>query len=201
MLMGVKPRGMMSGKLFVIGCSVLLGLTAPALAADFSDPLPRYERAGNGFGCHTDEADFQKGEKEKRDVCLLVGPLFVGMARSDAEALLGNPVDSVPVGTRQAFAYSLQKDSTGLMVTYAVLTYRDDGRADSVQLTGLPSRDGWQFCGLTLGSSEAAATARLGPPLQTEKSDQPGTTQWNYSPWTFSFEITAGAVSSIRLAE
>jgi hypothetical protein len=188
-------------KFFLIAFSTLLVTAAPAWAADFSDPLPRYERAGNGFGCHLDKADFEKGEREKRDMCLQIGPLFVGMVRSEAEALLGKPVDSLPVGTRQAFAYSLQEDGTGLMVTYAVLTYGDDGRADSVQLTGRPWTGGWQFCGLTLGSSEASAIARLGSPLQTEKSDQPDTLQWNYSPWTFSFEVTAGAVSSIRLTE
>jgi hypothetical protein len=191
----------MPGKLLTIGCAYLLGMILPASSADFADPLPRYERAGNGFGCHMDKADFQKGEKEKRDVCLRIGILFAGMARSDAEALLGKPVESMPSGARQAFAYSLQTDNTGLMVTYAVLTYQDDGRADSIQLTGQPWKGGWQFCGLTLGSSEAAATARLGSPLQTEKTDQPNTLQWNYSPWTFSFEVSAGAVTSIRIAE
>jgi hypothetical protein len=194
-------RGDMLGKFFTIGCACLFGMALPAFGAEFSDPLPRYERAGNGFGCHTDKADFEKGEKEKRDVCLRIGPLFVGMTRTNAEALLGKPVDSVPAGARQAFAYSLQTDGTGLMVTYAVLTYRDDGRADSLQLTGQSWKGDWQFCGLTLGSSEAATVTRLGSPLQTEKSDQPGTVQWNYSPWTFSFEITAGAVSSVRIAE
>jgi hypothetical protein len=189
----------MSNRFFAAACACLAAM--PAEAADFSDPLPRYERAGNGFACHTDGTDFRNGEKEERDACLRIGPLFVGMLRADAEALLGKPAATALAGKRQAFAYPLQRETSGLMVTYAVLTYRDDGRADSVQLTGKPWKGNWQFCGLTLGSSQAAVTARLGAQLQTEKSDLPDTLQWSYSPWTFSFEVTAGIVSSIRLAE
>lgn len=172
-----------------------------AHAADFPDPLPHYVRAGGSFACVTDKADLEKGQKENRDVCLTIGPLFVGMARTDAETVLGKPVTSVPVGARQAFAYSLQKDEAGRMVTYAVLTYGNDGRADTVQVTGKPWPGQWQFSGLSLGTSETAATARMGAPLSTQKSDQPGTVQWDYRPWTFSFEVTAGAITSIRLAQ
>jgi hypothetical protein len=122
------------------------------------------------------------------------------MKRSDAEALLGKPVASVPVGTREAFAYHLQSDATGRMNTYVVFTYDNDGHTDSVQLTGAPWPSAWQFAGLTLGVAQTVVTERLGAPVQTQKSDDPGATQWSYGPWTFSFEVKDGAVSSIRIA-
>jgi hypothetical protein len=181
--------------------ALLFLVAVPVQAADFSDPMPRYERAGAGFGCHMSKQDLAQSQAEQRDVCLHIGPLFVGMKRGDAEMLLGIPVASVPAGAREAFAYRLQSDTTGRMNTYAVLTYGDDGRADSVQVTGTPWPAAWTFAGVTLGTAQTAVTERLGAPMQTQKADDAGVVQWNYSPWTFSFEIKDGAVSSIRIAK
>jgi len=105
---------------------------------------------------------------------------------------------TVDVGARRACVYALQR-ANGKMTSYAVLTYAGDGRADSIQITGAPS-NGWQFCGLSLGSPQGAIASRLEPALQTETSDDPGATAWSYNPWTFSFEVKAGVVSSIRVA-
>ena len=178
----------------------LIATVSLGRAADFSDPLPRYEPAGGGFACVTRKEDFEKAEAERRDACLRIGPLFVGMPRSDAEAILGKPVVSKPAADRQAFAYSLQSDASGNMTTYAVLIYGADGRAESVQVTGAPWSGNWQFAGLMLGTARDAVVARLGAPKQTEKTEDPDTVQWNYSPWTFSFEIKADVVTSIRIA-
>jgi hypothetical protein len=182
----------------VLACQFLL-LATPADAAGPDDPLPHYLRAGHDFPCEETNADFKRGETEKRDVCLNMGPLYVGMPRDKAEALLGQPITSVRVGGRKAYAYRLQDDATGLMTTYVVMTYDSDGKADSVQLTGLPWNGNWQFCGLTLGTSEAALTSRLGEAFSTKASDDPSAVQWSYLPWTFSFEVKAGVISSIRL--
>jgi hypothetical protein len=186
----------MIGRLLLV-CALLAA--APAWAAEPDDPLPHYVRSGHGFPCEYTEAYAQQALH--RDVCLQMGTLYVGMPRADVEALLGKPVTSVPVGERTAYAYSLQTDGTGLMTSYVVMTYGDDGRAIAVQLTGLPLKGNWRFCGLTLGSSEAALTARMGEAFSTSKSDDPGAVQWSYQPWTFSFEVKAGVISSIRLAK
>jgi hypothetical protein len=176
---------------------------SPVLAAEVGDPLPRYERAGAGFGCHTSKEDMEKAQTEKRDVCLRIGPLYVGISRADVEAQLGKPFTSVPAGTRTAFAYMLMKDEVTKQASYTVLTYDENGRADSVQVTGnafLSPSGAWLFSGLSLGMSQDAVIARLGPPMQTRPSDDPGAVQWNYLPWTFSFEVKDGVVSSIRLS-
>jgi hypothetical protein len=107
----------------------------------------------------------------------------------------------VPAGAHQAFAYRLQSDAAGVMNTYAVFVYGDDGRADSVQVTGVPWPGAWTFAGLTLGALQATVANRLGAPMQTQKTGDAGTVQWNYGPWTFSFEIKDGVVSSIRIAK
>ena len=50
------------------------------------------------------------------------------------------------------------------------------------------------------GGAADKVTERLGPPLQTARSDDPGAAEWSYRPAAFSFEVEAGMVSSIRLA-
>jgi hypothetical protein len=173
-------------------------VAAPVFAATWNDPLPHYERAGTGFGCVTSKPDFERSQAEKRDECLRIGPLFIGMKIGDAETFIGRPMTTVDVGARKAFVYALRR-ANGKMTSYAVLTYADDGRADSIQITGAPS-NGWQFCGLSLGSPQEAIASRLGPALQTERSDDPGAIAWSYKPWAISFEVKAGVVSSIRVA-
>src|SRR5882724_8593004 len=84
--------------------------------------------------------------------------------------------------------------------TYVVMTFAQDGTADSIQLTGRPWPDSWQFSGLTLGNSEDALRARLGEALETEPSDE-ATLIWAYRPWTFSFEVHDNKISSIRAAK
>lgn len=178
----------------------LLGSSSAAYAAEFSDPRPHYVPAGGGFACTMSKEEFEQGQAQKRDVCLRIGPLYVGMTRADAETILGKPVTNMPANGREAFAYHLQSDAAGNMITYAFAVYDDNARALSVQLTGAPWSGNWPFAGLTLGSAEEAVAARLGTPKQTRKSEDEGAVHWSYLPWTFSFEIKAGVVSSIRIA-
>ena len=179
--------------------ALAFGAFASADAADFNDPLPRYERAGGAFGCRTSKEDFEKSQTEKRDVCLKIVLLFVSLSRSDVESVLGKPMDNVNVGP-STFAYLLQRDSNGKLATYAVVTYATDDRADSIQITGAPWSGNWQFSGIALGAAQEAVVSRLGEPLQTGKSDDPGSMEWTYKPWTFSFEVKSGVVSSIRIS-
>lgn len=182
---------------------VPLFVMAGSAFAQPTDPLPRYERAGPAFACHTDKEDFEKSQAEKRDVCLRIGPLHVGMSRADVEALLGKPFTSVPVSGNTAFAYMLMKDEATKRSAYTVLIYDQDGRAESVQVTGdmfLGLSGPWQFSGLALGMPQDTVTARLGEPMAITRSEDPGAMEWSYKPWTFSFEVKGGVISSIRLA-
>jgi hypothetical protein len=180
---------------------MLLWMATGSVFAQPADPMPRYLRGANSFGCETDAESFRVAQAEQRDPCLRIGPLHVGMSRADAEGVLGNPATSVPFGTRQAYAYTLATDGSGIAPTYAVMTYDEKDRADSVQITGLAFPRNWSFSGIALGTSEAALETRLGKPFETRESEDPGAMHWGYLPWTFSFEVKAGIVSSIRLAD
>jgi hypothetical protein len=167
-----------------------------------ADPKPYFQRVGGGFACIESKADYELSKVEDREVCLRFGPLFSRMKRSALEGDLGTPVatQKAPDGA-DAFAYRLAQDSTGLMTTYVVATYAPDERATSLQLTGAPWTGDWRFCGIALGTPQEAVVARLGEPLQRKPSDQPGTVEWSYRPWSFSFEIHDGVVTSIRFGE
>ncbi len=180
----------------------ILALAGSALAADYADPLPRYERAGNGFVCHMDKADGDKTGSmhwQSDQVCMRVGPLYVGMPRTDLEKILGAPATMVVQDGRENFAYSVNRGDSEFVATYAIVVYGNDATATSIQLTEKAFPSPWFFSGLALGDSEDALRERLGAPLQLDKSDEAGTLVWTYRPWTFSVEVHDKQISSIRV--
>jgi len=170
-------------------------------AVEPSDPRPHYVRAGWGFSCTTSKADGAAADQEKRDPCLRMGPLYIGMSRATLEAVLGKPVATRQTSRGLLYDYPLRETELGDVVTYVLVTYRPDGKAKSIQLTGLPWTGELKFAGLTLGDSVAKLTERLGKAHAYSKSDEPGTIAWDYTPWMFSIEVHRGQISSIRLAE
>jgi len=166
-----------------------------------SDPMPHYERVGSGFACHQSADDYRAAEKAQRDACLRLGQLYVGMSRHDLEGMIGEPVTSVFGKGRTYFDYVLQSDMDGNAVTYLLVAYTPGDMTSVLQLTGAAWPGAWRFAGLTLGDSESALQQRLGEALAYETSDEAGTIEWSYTPWTFSFEIHDRVISSIRLSE
>ena len=176
-------------------------LVVQAHAAEIDEPLPYYKRAGSAFACVMGKEDFARSQAEKRDVCLQIGPLFVGMTRMAAEAVLGNPSNSVGVtASTLAYVYVLQQDEIKKQTTYAVIVYTQDNQIESIQMSGDPWGGHWQFSGLMLGTSQNLLVSRLGSPLQKNASNDVGAVEFNYQPWPFSFEVKGGIISSIRLA-
>ena len=183
---------------------LLLALCGASAAADFGDPLPRYERDGNGFACRMNKADFVATTALHWDVdqpCMRIGPLYVGMPRADFEKILGSPDQDVTANGRENFVYVVHRNHVQEVKTFVAVTFAQDGTADSIQLTGQPWPNAWQFSGLTLGNSDDALRARLGDALKIEPSDEAGTLIWAYRPWTFSFEVHDKRISSIRAAK
>lgn len=68
------------------------------------------------------------------------------------------------------------------------------GPADSTDL------DNISFAGIHLGSSAEQVRKRFGEPLRLLEGSTPGGEMWSYLPWTFSFEIANGKVTSIRIS-
>ena len=169
---------------------LLLATTGAAQAADLSDPLPRFERQGDGFVCHG-EADAGAVQS-----CLKIGLVSVGLARSKLERQFGQPENRVVQDGRDLFVYSLIKNASGFAQTVLQVTYAPDQTVDSVQVSGLPDSAVWNFCGLKLGDDEAAIRARLGEPMDIASQD--GETILHYSPW-FSIALRQDRISSLRV--
>jgi hypothetical protein len=191
---------MVNGRILSLALTAFAALAASS-AASYDDPTPRFQREGNAFSCHMNTPDYRTSEAEDRDVCLRIGPFHTGTTRAEIETLLGSPVKTAQTNSGDFFAYRLQSNASGEMTTYLVASYSAEGKATSLQLTGAPWDGAWPFCGITLGTPEARVVERMGEPLQIDVSDDPGAKQWSYSPWTFSFEIKNGVVSSIRIAQ
>jgi len=186
----------------------LAGIASSAFAQESFEqslPIPYFQRAGGAFACTTNR-ELLEWRQSLGDVsfdlpCMRFGPVFVGMMRDEVATLFVMPnLDGVTNG-RDFEVFGLAIDDAGIATTYLVVTYHDSGRVGALQLTGQPWPDAWQFSGITLGSSEDAVRMQFGEPLQSSPSEEPGTVQWSYEPWLFSFEIADGRVTSVRVAD
>ncbi len=78
-----------------------------------------------------------------------------------------------------------------------------DERIAALQVSGPPDTtelDSLSFAGVHLGSPAEQVRKRFGAPLRTAQGTTAESEMWSYLPWTFSFEITGGKVTSIRIA-
>jgi outer membrane protein assembly factor BamE (lipoprotein component of BamABCDE complex) len=167
-------------------------------------PQPRFQRAGWGFSCAPGKVQLPStpnGRQPSDAACGQVGPLSLGMARADAEKVLGTPTTTKSLGNNVFYVYSLQTDEAHQMVTFAVVAYDSARRVRSIQLSGLPWPGAWSFADIRLGDPGPAVIARLGEPHGASPGSETGTLLWDYLPWTFSFEVKGARVSSIRVTE
>ena len=128
-----------------------------------------------------------------------IGPLEMEMLRSDAEKILGHPAMSAIANGREVFIYDLNEARSA--AGYVVLTFKDNGRVDSLQLTGDAAPRVWHFSGMTTGDSQQLLASHFGQPSTLDDHSKPGTTIWEYDPWTFSFELRDGRIWSILIWE
>jgi hypothetical protein len=83
---------------------------------------------------------------------------------------------------------------------YLVATVRQD-RIVALQITGPDAAKNFSFNNVGLGATIDVLTQYFGQPFGIEPSDLKDTELWSYDPWPFSFEITGGHVSSIRIVD
>ena len=162
-----------------------------------------YVRAGPTFACRLTPEDALR-QDQHRDFpeefpCMHIGPLEMEMFRSDAEKILGPPFRSTMDKGREVFIYDLKGDGSG--AGYVVLTFKANGRVDSLQLTGDATPRVWRFSGMTTGDSQQLLASRFGQPSILDDHLKPGVTIWDYNPWTFSFELKDGRIWSIIIWE
>jgi hypothetical protein len=182
----------------------LSAATAAQNSAIQTETISGYVRSGPGsFACHIVPEDvarqMQHPDFPEEFPCMRIGPLEMEMLRSDAEKILGSPATSVMSGGREAFLYDLAGDNSG--TSYVALTFNRNARVDSLQLTSATEYRGWRFSKIATGDSQQALIGTLGRASLIDEMSKPGVAIWDYSPWSFSFELKDGHVWSIAIWE
>jgi hypothetical protein len=158
-------------------------------------------RNGPGFVCKVATAEKLKaGDPALPDImtraCLRMGPVAIG---DDAQALtrtLGAPQRTIPQpdGSTPSIYFLEQAGQ----YPYFVAAVSKD-RIVALQVTGPVAAKGYGFNHIDLGATTDTLVKYFGQPNHLGPSGLPDTDLWGYSPQSFSFEVTAGHVASIRI--
>lgn len=174
-------------------------------AAQTSGPTPRpghFTRVGDtSFACVTRSEN--SNSANVLGECLRVGPFRIGSRRGEAAILVGSPLAQVGDGSGgmadiHALSWSGKPDVSDL-TSYLAVAYDDAGQAKSLQVSGASAPCCWRFSGLALGDSTDAITRTFGPAFSVEPVAANGADLWLYGEWPFSFEVTNGRITSIRV--
>jgi len=198
----------------VIRAGLLALVLVPALtfAADsgsWTDKGLRggFRRQGQEFSCQvtitarSTPEDLLNGSDQP---CLFFGSFEAAIAiGSFAKPLLTTLGPAVAIqpdtgGSRSHFFRFGDSDNPPFFVVSVV-----EERVAALQVSGPPDTtglDNLSFAGIHLGSPADQVRKRFGAPLRTDKGSTAESEMWSYLPWTFSFEITSGKVTSIRIA-
>lgn len=165
---------------------------APALAAD---PAYRGEfvRRGDEFLCGVENVRPEDMKRLSGRWCLHMGGLAIG-DKASAASFLGKPAQIIP-GEKDAknrVFFLEQPDAK----PYVVVTVAS-GKIVALQATGDAAVGNWSFNGVKLGSTAQDLIGILGEPMSKEPRE--GYDHWSYYPYPFSFEMTEGRVTSIRI--
>jgi hypothetical protein len=127
-----------------------------------------------------------------------MGPLVIGDEASVLSGVAPKPDRTLPHatgGTDMLYFLSGPERDPYLVVTV------QQSRIVALQVTGPTRARGFNFNNINLGASTDVLTQYFGKPFSVEPSDLKDTEVWSYDPWPFSFEITGGHVSSIRIVD
>lgn len=167
---------------------------APSVPID-SGARGEFHRAGAGFACSLPSPPPPNDSGYRP--CLHLGRLAIGSEATLADTLLGPPNQSQPQPNgiiTHGYFFRPARESSYLVASAL------NGRIVTLQLTGREPAPGYSFNGVGLGATSVQLQERLGPPISVVATQMAGTELWSYAPWTFSFEVTAGTVTSIRIA-
>jgi hypothetical protein len=166
----------------------------------FADLRGEWQRAGAGFACVVKPPESLQSDKALPDAmaraCSFLGAFALGDDPQAVTKLLGAPQRSLaqPQGAK-ALVYFLGEPGHYPYFIETVLK----NRIVALQVSGTAPAKGYGFNHVDLGSPTAVLLEYFGQPLHIGPSGIKGTELWNYRPWPFSFEITDGHVTSIRV--
>jgi hypothetical protein len=195
--------------LFLLRCMALalianlvwLAGTAEAQQKEDIGARGEFVRSGQAFACKVPAGQIapENVSKLTDQVCLHLGSLPIWADETVVEPLFGKPDRVLPQSNGSTVKVFFTRKQQG--ASYFVITVQDH-KIVAIQLSGKDPVAGYNFNQIQLGSSTDEVIAHLGNPLVTEPiADVPGSILWSYRPWTFSLEITADHVTSIRIAD
>ena len=202
---------MKASSCILVACVLLLAASAPhVLAQEPAKPLQfidhgyrgEWRRTGDGFACTVPMN--KRGELVGDEIvqklalaCYFMGPLSIGGEVSQLKRF-GIPVRTLaqPRGAI-AYIFLLNPPSEKAYLVATVL----EKRIVSLQVSGRGSAQGFTFTFnyIDVGTSVAIVEQHFGRPFKVEPSGLKDTDLWSYLPWRFSFEVSAGRVTSIRI--
>jgi Peptidase family M23 len=163
-----------------------------------------WRRTGPSFVCTA--APAREIPRDKFDpeelgrACLHIGPFRVGMPAQTLKSVLGEPHKTLPQpGGVTAWLYFLDQRE---QFPYFIGFVRQD-RIVALQTSGVvpaPSKE-YSFNHIDLGTDTDALLKVFGPVTKTQPAGVKNTDLWTYGPWPFSFEVSAGHVTSIRITD
>lgn len=165
---------------------------APTLAAD-TVYRGEFVRRGDEFLCGVENVKPEDMKRLSGRWCLHMGGLAIG-DKASAASFLGKPAQIIP-GEKGAKnrVFFLERPNTK---PYLVVTVTA-GRIVALQVTGDAPIGTWSFNYVGLGAPAKDLIGILGEPMSKEPRE--GYEYWSYYPHPFSFEITDGRVTSIRI--
>lgn len=161
-----------------------------------------WRRAGAGFACVVGPAGELPRQALEPDLlakaCLHMGPFAIGGTASSLTLALGKPAHTLPQPQDStAWVYFLDEPERS---PYLVATVRQD-EIVALQVSGAASANAYGFNHVNLGDGAETLTGYFGPAIKVEPSGSKDTELWSYAPWPFSFELTNGRVTSIRIVD
>ena len=126
-----------------------------------------------------------------------MGPFGIGDPVQSLTSVLGAAHRTLPQPNEvSALIYFLGKPA---QLPYLVATVQKD-HIVALQITGSEARS-YGFNHISLGDDTKALAKVFGLASKIGSSGEAGTDLWSYSPWPFSFEVTGGHVTSVRIVD
>jgi hypothetical protein len=154
-----------------------------------SVPVNEYRYRDGELVCFSDTTDDL--------ACLHVGWIRIGGSYSPVEKKYGAPSQELHLrsgDTVEVFQFT----NTDSSITYLAITVKN-GMASAIEIQGEYTEDSLSFSSINLGDSPRHLIEILGKPSKSLPVQEIGGTLWSYVPFPFSFEITNGKVSSIKI--
>jgi hypothetical protein len=159
-------------------------------------------RVAAGFSCRIPAMkDIPPDKLNPEDVakaCQHMGRFRIGEAAQTLKSVLGEPSRTTPQPRgATGWVYFLDGPDRYPYLVAAILNDRIIG----LQVTGPARARDFSFNHLDLGAGTDTLLKYFGQPVRTQPSGVKDVDLWTYTPWPFSFEVTAGHVTSILITE